>query len=121
MHEGDKNTKYFHTKAFDKKKKKSKTKLQIDYGEWKKGAQFEELIIDYFQQLFSTSIQHGNLEFLSSLKGRVTCQRNEDLNRSFIAEEIQNALVQMHPLKALGPDSIPSVFFNNIGISLKNH
>ena len=41
----------------------------------------------------------------------VTPQANEDLCREYSDEEISDALFQIGPLKALGPDGLPARFF----------
>lgn len=38
---------------------------------------------------------------------------NQDLSRSFTPEEVKNTLFQMHPSKALGPDDMSLIFYQN--------
>lgn len=51
------------------------------------------------------------MSFIEDLTGRVTPQMNEELIQSFIMEEVYQALKQMYPTKALGIDSMLSIFF----------
>jgi hypothetical protein len=41
----------------------------------------------------------------------ITYETNHDLCKSFSEEEISDALFQIGPLKALGPDGFPGQFF----------
>lgn len=111
LREGDKNTRYFHAKAPVWRRKNSTKRLQSDLGEWKEGKQVEALIIDYFKDLLSTSNIAGRLEFLSSLKGSVTKSMNRELSKEYSSDEVYHALMQMHPIKAPGPDGMLLVFF----------
>lgn len=65
--EGCWNSKYFHQKASNCRRKNRILKLQASNGEWKEGNQLEDLIVDYFQFLFSTSNSSGSLELLETL------------------------------------------------------
>lgn len=78
---GDGNSKYFHTKASNKRCKNRILKLHDENGEWKEGNQLDELIVDYFQSIVSASIQDGPMEFLETLEGCVTDTLNEDLSK----------------------------------------
>lgn len=72
LKEGDMNSKIFHTKvSFKKIKKNSVTRLQNEREEWLKGDYMEELILDYFQSIFSTAKMVGQIDFLDPLEGRV--------------------------------------------------
>jgi hypothetical protein len=45
------------------------------------------------------------------MDAKITDEMNVDLCRSFSAEEISDALFQMGPLKAPGPDGFPARFY----------
>lgn len=86
-------------------------KLQSDFGDWKSGEQLEDLIIDYFKNLFLASSSIKNIQFLSSLKDRVIENMNRELGKEFTTDEVYQALIQMHPTKVLRPDGMSPVFF----------
>ncbi|KAL0438957.1 UNVERIFIED_CONTAM: hypothetical protein Slati_2378700 [Sesamum latifolium] len=50
-------------------------------------------------------------EALGSMDKRVTTAVNEELLKPFTAEEIMQALKQMHLLKSPGPDGMPPIFY----------
>lgn len=102
---GDGNSKYFHTKASNKRCKYRILKLHDENGEWKEGNQLDELIVDYFQSIVSASIQDGSMEFLETLDGCVTDTLNEDLSRDSRWRDLYT-LQQIQPTKAPGPTNV---------------
>lgn len=78
--EGDRNSRYFHQKASSQWHKYNIFKLQNDNGEWMEGNQLDSFIIDYFQSIFSSDGQSGQMRFLEPLRGQFTIQMNEILS-----------------------------------------
>ncbi|XP_042950144.1 uncharacterized protein LOC122282259 [Carya illinoinensis] len=103
---GDQNSRYFHSKASHRKKKNTIKRLQDEQNQWKEGRDMEELVVNYFQQLFSSSEERDHTEFVASVESKVTSRMNEELKKPFTAAEVNLALSQMHPTKAPGPDAI---------------
>ena len=70
--------------------------------------------IDYFYQtLFTSGDPNGLEEVLDVIPHVVTPEMNEKLTMEFTIEEVEIALKQMAPLKSLGPDSMPPLFYQN--------
>ena len=44
---------------------------------------------------------------------RVTAEMNQELMRPYSTDEVQTAILQMHPTKAPGPDDMPALFFQH--------
>ncbi|XP_062155084.1 uncharacterized protein LOC133863105 [Alnus glutinosa] len=65
----------------------------------------------YFQDLFSAGSTLEVEQSLAALERKVTSQMNERLVADLNVEEISQALNQMAPLKAPGPDGFPTAFF----------
>ncbi|XP_074318894.1 uncharacterized protein LOC141655729 [Silene latifolia] len=112
LKDGDKNTKFFHRKATQRKQRNYIGRLVDDNGGVRvtTGA-IADGALCYFSNLFASS---GPEEFdglLSGVEGRVTEQMNNILRANYTEVEIVEALNQMHPLKAPGPDGMNALFF----------
>ena len=66
--------------------------------------------VDYFDNLFSIGSSH-QMECLSIVSARVTTDMLEMLSGDFTADEIKEAVFQMGPTKALGPDDMNALFY----------
>ena len=69
--------------------------------------------MEYFEELFTTRnsvIEESSLSFIPRL---VIDEINEQLMGEFMEWEIQEALDQMAPLKALGPNGMPPLFYQH--------
>lgn len=111
LREGDKNIIYFHGKALAHIWRNNIDKIQIDFGDWLKGAALGPAVADYFQTLFSSSSQLGCTDCLERLRGQISKEMNEDLCKNFTTEEVIKTLSQMNPTKAPGLDGMRPLFF----------
>lgn len=75
----------------------------------------ENIIVDYFTQVFKSQGSNEMSKVLDAIKPRVTKEMNDELLLPFTDEEIKFALFQMHPTKASGPDGMTPGFTKNIG------
>ncbi|XP_024038343.1 uncharacterized protein LOC112097373 [Citrus clementina] len=111
---GDKNTKFFHHKASSRKKKNRIWGIENAAGNWIENAEGVEFEFNkYFTNLFTTSKPNQDqiAAALSGISRRVSTEMNESLEMPFTPEEVVEALTQMCPTKAPGPDGLPAVFF----------
>lgn len=71
----------------------------------------ESIILEYVKGTFKSG-QPSNFEAsLNAINQRVSPEMNESLTAKFRAEEVWQALKQMHPMKAPGPDGMSPIFF----------
>jgi hypothetical protein len=69
------------------------------------------MVNDYFKTLYDKD-DNVNPQVVSSLfEACITSDMNDELCKPFTDEEIGNALFQIGPLKAPGPDGFPARFF----------
>ncbi|XP_074298883.1 uncharacterized protein LOC141629852 [Silene latifolia] len=107
----DRNTKFFYTRARERKRKNFIHKLVYDEANTHTGEEgIANVAMAYFQSLFESS-NPGNFGVLEGLGQRVSNEMNSLMARDYSEEEVIEALNQMHPLKAPGPDGMNGLFF----------
>jgi len=118
LKEGDRNTKFFHRKAVWRSRKNKIKKLKADNGQWcDDPAGMAGMASHFFQNLYKKDDHVTPDHMVNMFSEKVTAEMNDLLCRDFTDEEISNALFQIGPLKAPGPDGFPARFFQrNWGI-----
>ena len=71
----------------------------------------EEVATGYFQTLFTSSAPSDFAESLKYITEKVTPSMNEVLTKSPSDDEIRQAVFDINPEKAPGPDGMTSLFF----------
>ncbi|KAL0006597.1 hypothetical protein SO802_008099 [Lithocarpus litseifolius] len=111
-HVGDRNTGFFHAKASVRRKKNSIEGIKDANNVWHvDDGKVEEVVVDYYKDLFTTSQPIEFSKMIQTVQPKVTTSMNQLLTRDFSAAEVKVALEQMHPLRVLGPDGMPPLFF----------
>ncbi|XP_074301321.1 uncharacterized protein LOC141632701 [Silene latifolia] len=112
LKEGDKNTKFFHRQATQRKQKNHITKLIDAEGqEWVGNEAVAAVANSYFVELFAPSEPHDFDDVLTGVEGRVTTRMNALLGCEYREEEVLEDLNQMHPLKSPGPNGMNALFY----------
>ena len=103
MKHRDTNTKFFHSKATQWRKKNHISGIQNALGQWVEELEkVVEVASDYFDNLFSATVADQMEECLNAVPNKVTNNMQEVLLGEFTAEEVKVALFQMGPTKAPG-------------------
>ena len=109
---GDKNTKYFHNRASQRRRKNHISEVFDTEERWcTSDEQIAHVAESYFQELFSTAHPQNIESVLESVQRKVTSHMNESLTRPYIAEEVRLTLFQMYPSKSPGSDGMLPCFF----------
>ena len=83
-----------------------------EQGKWcEDERELEQITTDYFKNLFKSQRSNSSSEILDALEVKVTDEMNAFLLTEFTSEEIHTVIKQMHPTKALRPDSTHAIFF----------
>ena len=112
LREGDRNTKFFHQRAVWRARKNKIRKLKGADGNWcSDRSTMEGMVNNYFSNLYTNDPSIYPQEVVSLFDQCITPEMNETLCKEFSEEEIGDALFQIGPLKAPGPDGFPARFF----------
>ncbi|XP_073015397.1 uncharacterized protein [Primulina eburnea] len=123
---GDRNTKFYHASTTIRKSRNKIEALKTDNGEW---ITDEEKLKSTIQNYYSTLFQSDHTCNLTSLERGVfpplADSKSRALYAPFSSEEVKQALDDMAPFKAPGPDGIPAGFYqkmwNIVGDSLSEY
>jgi hypothetical protein len=109
---GDRNTKFFHACANSKRRQNHVGRIMDETGlTWDTEGAVEGAFVSYFTSLFTRGPDGDYGPCLQHITSRVSEAMNLELVRNFTADEIREALFQMAPLKAPGPDGFNACFF----------
>ncbi|XP_057444459.1 uncharacterized protein LOC130736674 [Lotus japonicus] len=109
---GDKNTRFFHTKATQRRKRNLIEEIEDANGvKFQRDVDIARVLKNYFEDIFSSSNPSGEEELASLVADRVTEAHRSILSVPFTRDEVEEALFQMHPTKAPGVDGFPALFY----------
>ncbi|XP_023878479.1 uncharacterized protein LOC111990942 [Quercus suber] len=90
---GDRNTSFFHAKASARQKKNLIVGLMDANDVWQEDdARMEEIVVEYYNNLFSSSNPEDFSELLAAVQLKVSLAMNEELTRVFTGMEVRLAL-----------------------------
>ncbi|PRQ56718.1 putative RNA-directed DNA polymerase [Rosa chinensis] len=112
LKDGDLNTKFFHQRVKNRKKKNTLTGLFNNDGVWSTEVEeLEDIVLHYFNDLFTSSYPEDFQNILEGVLHGVSEVDNRALTRRIDKEEVFAAIKNMHPSKSPGPDGFSQCFF----------
>jgi hypothetical protein len=112
LKEGDHNTKYFHRKAVGRARKNKIKSLKDQDGVVQDvPSEMERMETSYFQSVYTRDPSIVPTHVVNLFQEVLTDEVNDNLCWPFMEEEISDALFQIGPLKAPGPDGFPARFY----------
>ena len=110
--DGDANTKYFHLSANERRRQNTIAGLFDSNGVWcVEDRQMEDVILKYFGDLFQSSRYSDFEKVISTIPTVISQELNQSLVSDITADEVFQALKQMHPSKSPGPDGFSPCFY----------
>ncbi|XP_059658547.1 uncharacterized protein LOC132304855 [Cornus florida] len=110
LKEGDKNSKFFHAKTQQRRKRNPISGLENSKGVWcEDDHQVCHIILTYFQDLYKPEQDYDFNNFLQATTSLIL--EVDNLMRLGTEEELKDALFAMDSLKAPGPDGFSPLFF----------
>ena len=114
LKEVDQNTRFFHCKANQRNKRNYIVGLEDDSSPWQmEESRMRKIIEEYFVTLFTTSVPSGFDEILCGIQPSIMDEMNATFTCEFTLEEVHQALKQMAPTTALGPDDMSPIFYKS--------
>lgn len=111
---GDRNTKYLHACANQRRRKNINSQVVDSQGKvMKEQGDIEMTFRLHFEEVLSSGTPSREVieTCLKSMDSRVTREMNENLIKDFNRGEIENAVQQMRPFKSPGHDGFGAYFF----------
>ena len=111
--DGDRNTKFFHSKASQRRKNCIKG-LYNNNGQWcTTPSRVVDIVLEFYQAPFTSQNSDNFDDILAQVPQVVTAKMNTELMAKFMTEEVETTLKQMAPLKSPGPDGMPPIFYQH--------
>jgi hypothetical protein len=112
LKEGDRNTKFFHRKAVWRARKNRISSLKDQDGVVQDTpSEMERMATSYFQSVYTRDPSIQPAPVVNLFREVISDDINADLCKPFSIDEISDAMFQICPLKAPGPDGFPARFY----------
>jgi len=109
---GDKNSKFFHIKASQRKKRNNINNIQDPHGNtWSDHDKIASTFIAYFNTIFGTANPTVLQQSLNVVKNRISQDQQNYLQQDYTTEEVCESIKQMKSTAAPGPDGLSALFY----------
>ncbi|XP_058762472.1 uncharacterized protein LOC131635855 [Vicia villosa] len=110
--DGDRNTKYYHLTAVNRRKRNKIVMLKDLNGQWVEDhKQLQLMVTDFYKDLFSCKLDWDEKESTVIKFPIISPAERSRLEEEVSNDEIRKALFSMKPWKAPGPDGYPTGFY----------
>ena len=114
LHEGDKNTRYFHSRATHRYRRNKICELRNLMGQMcMDEEEIAQILISYYQDLFTSASPCNLDQAVEDIPCTVTTEMNNMLQEVYTREEVDRAVFQMEALKAPRPNGMHPLFFQH--------
>ncbi|XP_038988602.1 uncharacterized protein LOC120112787 [Phoenix dactylifera] len=112
VHEGDRNTSFFHRSTIIRRQRSTIHSLRDGSGHRVEGEPaIRQVLLDFFRDRWTADEESGDRDHPMRMDARIEDTENATLVRPVSAQEVQEAVWALAPDKAPGPDGFPPFFF----------
>jgi hypothetical protein len=114
---GDKNTRYFHCRATQRRRRNRILQLKDSTGSWTTHqTQVPHMFINFYNDLFTSANPSQVEQVVEKIPRVVTSEMNHHLTKDFMPLEVIEAVKQMSPIKSRAQMGYLQFFTKNTGI-----
>ena len=112
MKHGNKNTKFFPSKASNRRRRNFIQGIRTQDNRWVKDiSNIDQVATSYFKNIFTAGTCVWLEDYLNAVHHKVTDDMKDILTNEYSVDEIKAALFQMGSIKAPGPESMNALFY----------